>query len=250
MKSANFSWPGWGIITVSLGILGWLLPHSAWSLGLWGLFFFIIQGRMISYGLPTAWQIRHPRQAWWMAHTGKRVLADESKYESELHQSIVEASKSSMSAVEAGALVEDEDYEQNYDSPSVSGQVVYSTYGRVVSTSYQGTNQDDLYQSLASTWYVLTHSEPRYASLRVLSHGVGKHGVDTWWFVRDYTEAFLGLQGEHDYLALVVNRGLQRYAEACLEAGVAVVGAPEMRSCIDHIGITITITFRANVERV
>lgn len=29
MKPANFSWPGWGIITVSLGILGGLLPHSA-----------------------------------------------------------------------------------------------------------------------------------------------------------------------------------------------------------------------------
>ncbi len=91
MKSANCPSAAWVIITVSLGVIGRLVPHSTWGLGLWGLFFLIMQGMMVHYGLPTLWQVRHPRQAWWMAHTGKRVLAEEAAYEDELRKAIGEA---------------------------------------------------------------------------------------------------------------------------------------------------------------
>jgi len=49
-------------------------------------------------GLPTVWQLRHPRQAWWMAHTGKRVLAEEVAYEAELRKAISEAKRAQWKA--------------------------------------------------------------------------------------------------------------------------------------------------------
>jgi len=43
------------------------------------------------WGFPTLWQLRHPRKAWWMAHTGKRVMAEAEEEDQRLREAIREA---------------------------------------------------------------------------------------------------------------------------------------------------------------
>jgi hypothetical protein len=80
------------LIAASVCMGGWMF-HEA-IVGLVAFVIMLVSGSYfitLLYGRPTLWQIRHPRKAWWMAHTGKSVLAEEVKYEAELHRVISEA---------------------------------------------------------------------------------------------------------------------------------------------------------------
>ena len=92
----------WGELGAFLTVLGFSLGVVAWNhlwtpaillSGLLGGFILFLR-----HGLPTVWQLRHPRQAWWMAHTGRRVVAEEAAYEAELRKAISEAKRAQWKA--------------------------------------------------------------------------------------------------------------------------------------------------------
>jgi len=94
---------------------------------------------------------------------------------------------------------------------------------------------------------VLLHFYPRYAGLSVQPPTTS----DVVWFVRKYYEAvpmFMINSGQYDYIGMIVNRALQRYAEACLDFGVVLFGVPEMTVVTEQYPrLAVCIIIRANV---
>jgi len=80
------------------------------------------------WGFPTVWQLRHPRKAWWMAHRGKRVMAEAAAEEQRLREAIREAT---------------------------APKAARATYSAEMPI-------DPGFEPLASLWRVLVHADPDY----------------------------------------------------------------------------------------
>lgn len=52
-------------------LFGWALLTGAWEP--WAASLLAVCAALALWMRPTLWQLRHPRQAWWMAHTGRKL---------------------------------------------------------------------------------------------------------------------------------------------------------------------------------